>query len=119
MTSDEDLLDALNGLVGALQQNNERNLAVIARAQKIQEQRRAGLTWTEIVADEGRPLIVELLSQNLAAIGEAGSRVRRLQAQALHAEGMSMERISKLFGVTRQRIAELLRQPDSGGRGST
>ena len=114
MTQDDELLAALDELVDALQENNQRNLQVIARAQRIKEQRAAGVDWRDIVAEEQRPLIVELLTQNLGAIGDAGSRVRRLEAQALHNEGMSMERIAKLFGVTRQRIAELLRQPDSG-----
>jgi transposase len=38
-----------------------------------------------------------------------GNRVRRTEARALHGEGMTMDEIAKLFGVTRQRISALLR----------
>ena len=43
---------------------------------------------------------------------EAGARLRRLEAQVLYREGLTMEQIGALFGVSRQRIAELL-QDDS------
>ena len=39
----------------------------------------------------------------------AGERFRSAQARSLHAEGMTMNVIAKLFGVTRQRISALLR----------
>jgi predicted transcriptional regulator len=43
--------------------------------------------------------------ENLAAYG---SRVRRAEARVLHQEGLTMDQIAKLFGVTRQRISALL-----------
>jgi len=52
---------------------------------------------------------VELTRDNLATLVEAGSRLRRAEAHALHAEGMTMEQIAELFGVTRQRVSALLR----------
>jgi DNA-binding transcriptional regulator LsrR (DeoR family) len=36
--------------------------------------------------------------------------VRRAEAQALYAEGMTMEQIADRFGVTRQRVSTLLRK---------
>ena len=113
MTTDDDLFDALDDLVTALHENTARNTEAIARAEEIKRDRAAGKAWSEIVNREGdRPLIVELLTRNLQALTTAGSRLRRLEARALHDEGLSMERIGQLFGVTRQRISELLRQPD-------
>ena len=117
MTTDQDLLEALDDLVVALQENTVRNGEAIARAEEIKRDRAAGKAWSEIVNGSGdRPLIVELLTRNLEALTTAGSRLRRLEARALHDEGLSMERIGQLFGVTRQRISELLRQPDRGRR---
>jgi hypothetical protein len=107
---DEELLVALDELVTALQENSTRNSAAIQRAEEIKRERALGKPWSEIVSGD-QPLIVELLSQNLAALTTSGSRLRRLEARALHDEGLSMERIGRLFGVTRQRISELLRQP--------
>jgi hypothetical protein len=115
MANDDELLAALDELVAALHQNNARNAEAIARAEEIKRERAAGRAWSEIVSGE-RPLIVELLTRNLEALTTYGSRLRRLEARALHDEGLSMERIGALFGVTRQRISELLRQPQKGGR---
>jgi len=103
------VLEALDGLVRALRANQSRIEATIARAERIREQREAGLSYREIESGEQRPLIVELTRDNLAALVEAGSRLRRAEARALHAEGMTMEQIAELFGVTRQRVSALLR----------
>ena len=111
MGQDDELLVALDELVAALKDNNARNAEAIRRAEEIKRERALGKPWSEIVTGD-RPLIVELLTRNLEALTTAGSRLRRLEASALHDEGLSMERIGRLFGVTRQRISELLRQPD-------
>ena len=47
---------------------------------------------------------------NLVALVDAGSRLRRAEARALHVEGMTMEQIADLFGVTRQRVSALLKR---------
>src|SRR5438105_2122437 len=107
--ADDPVLEALDGLVRALRHNAARIEATIARADQIREQRQAGRTYQEIESGEQRPLIVEMTRDNLAALVEAGSRLRRAEARALHAEGMTMEQIAELFGVTRQRVSALLR----------
>ena len=107
--ANDPVLEALDGLVRALRNNQARIEATIARAERIREQRDAGLSYREIESGVDRPLIVELTRDNLAALVEAGSRLRRAEARALHAEGMTMEQIAELFGVTRQRVSALLR----------
>ena len=116
MADDDELLEALDNLVAGLRENNLRNTEAIQRAEEIRRERAAGKQWSEIVTGE-QPLIVELLTRNLQELTTAGSRLRRLEARALHDEGLSMERIGQLFGVTRQRISELLRQHDRGRAG--
>jgi hypothetical protein len=103
------VLEALAGLVRALRDNSDRIEATLSRAERIRRQREVGLSYREIESGEERPLIVELTRDNLAALVEAGSRLRRAEARALHAEGMTMEQIAELFGVTRQRVSALLR----------
>jgi DNA-directed RNA polymerase specialized sigma24 family protein len=107
---DDPVLDALEGLVRALRANSARIEATIARAERIREQREEGLTYREIESGDERPLIVELTRDNLATLVEAGSRLRRAEARALHAEGMTMEQIAEIFGVSRQRVSALLRE---------
>jgi DNA-binding transcriptional regulator LsrR (DeoR family) len=53
---------------------------------------------------------VQLLTQDSAALDIAGANVRRAEAEALYAEGLTMEQIAKSFGVTRQRVSALLRK---------
>ncbi|MGY1855339.1 hypothetical protein [Modestobacter sp. SYSU DS0290] len=82
------------------------------RAEVLLENRRAGHSWTEIVTDEDRPLIVEQLSSVLATLSTAGADWRREQAAALQSEDVSINRIAAMFGVSRQRVSALLK--DSG-----
>ena len=108
--TNDGVLVALDELEAALQDNIERAISVLRRARFIREQRLGGLRYREIVPEEARPLIVELVRHNLEALLAAGGQFRKAEAKALHAEGMSMERIGEQFGVTRQRVAALLKE---------
>jgi hypothetical protein len=79
------------------------------RARDLQSQRSDGRSWYEIVADEERPLIVEQITSAMGILASAGGQWRRSQAQALHDEDVSINRIAELYGVTRQRVSALLR----------
>jgi Homeodomain-like domain-containing protein len=109
----DEVLDALDELVRALEANADRIGATIERANTIRRQREEGLSYRDIESGQRRPLIVEMTRDNLAALVEAGSRLRRAEARALHAEGMTMEQIAELFGVTRQRVSALLKRESS------
>ena len=84
---------------------------ITERAEYIRRMRADGKAYSEIVPTEERPLIVEMLSTNLERLAEVGSKLRRAEAQALYDEGMTMSQIADLFGVSRQRIAVLVRSP--------
>lgn len=116
-TESDEVLDALGELVSALEANSRRNKEMIARAKRIQRLRGVGLPYSEIVAGQPRPLIVELLTENFDALRTAGGRLRRTEARALHDEGLSMDRIADLFGVTRQRISRLLKARNGSSAG--
>lgn len=103
------VLDALSDLGKALDSNEARMWAIRARIADIVQLRAQGRSYREIVGKEERPLIVEMATDNLASLLEAGSRLRKAEARALRDEGLTMAAIAELFGVTRQRIAELLR----------
>ena len=109
-TADDAVLTALDDLEAALQDNIERAINVLRRARSVREQRFRGQAYSDIVPAQDRPLIVELVRHNLEALLTAGGEFRKAEARALHAEGMSMERIGAQFGVTRQRVAALLRE---------
>jgi len=80
------------------------------RAARIKRLRRQGRDYRGIVRHEERPLIVEMMRENLTRLIEAGSEFQHAQARALHREGMTMEQIAELYGVTRQRVSAMLRK---------
>ena len=107
------LLDSLAGLEDSLQANERRSQAMRARIAHIRQQRQAGRPYSEIVSSEQRPLIVELLTQSVRELEGVGVRVRRHEAHSLRREGMTMDAIADLFGVSRQRVSALLRNREA------
>lgn len=102
--------DALEDLIAELTVCIEGLEQALDRAKQLLEQRRSGQSWLDIVSAETRPLIVERITHALESLTTTGSRWRREQARALLVEGVSINRIAALFGVTRQRISTLVRK---------
>lgn len=88
----------------------------LERARDLRRQRADGTTWLDAVRAEEPPLVVERITHALDTLNTAGGRWRREEAAALHAEGMSINGIAALFGVTRQRASVLVRDADGAGR---
>ena len=106
----DEVLDALEQLVAAVRTTSQVNEDILRRAEEIQTKRAQGCSWSEIVATADAPLVVELVRRNLDALFDAGGRLRRAEAKALHDEGRTMEEIAKTFGVSRQRVSALLKE---------
>ena len=104
-------MTALEELCGTARQMIANAELILERAAYIRARRAAGVPYREIVPAEPRPLIVELISDTLSQLADAGSRWRRAEARALHGEGLTMDVIARLFGVTRQRVSSLLKGP--------
>ena len=107
---DEPATAALAALVTELDACIARLHHAHDRAARLQQHRRTGGAWLDIVTAESRPLVVESISAVMASLATAGHAWRREQARALHDEQVSINRIAALFGVTRQRISALLRE---------
>lgn len=104
-------MSALHAIEGATTDNIARSREVQVRARALREQLDAG---GSLVEGEESPRMVELLSTNMIMLETAGSELRVAQAAALRAEGLTIEAIAELFGVTRQRISALLRNDATG-----
>lgn len=116
MPESDPFLRSLADLEVVLDENVERARQMKRRIAKIRREREQGRAYAEIVSDESPPLIVQLLSQSSRALDEYGARARRTEALVLHEEGLTMDRIAELFGVTRQRVSGLLRDArETGG----
>ena len=109
--SDDAAVEALATLIEQLEHTTAQLRAASERAHELIEQRSGGRSWHEIVSSEERPLIVERITRALDDLGAAGSHFRREEARALQREGLSITDISKLFGVTRQRVSTLVQTP--------
>jgi transcriptional regulator with XRE-family HTH domain len=102
-------MQALDDLDRALDDSVDMTRRVKERIAEIRAARARGQSMSEIVPQEETPLIVQLLTEITNLLHSYGNRVRRTEARALHQEGMTMEEIARLFGVTRQRVSALLR----------
>lgn len=102
-------MEALRELDCALDQAIDMIRRMKRRIGELEKAQAAGRPLREIVPAEETPLIVQLLTQSTNLLHSYGNRVRRTEARALYAEGMTMDEIAKLFGVTRQRVSSLLR----------
>lgn len=110
MTTDLDaFMDAIDDLDRALDDSIEMAQRMKERITQLREARAHGRPLREIVPEEQTPLIVQLLTESTNLLHSFGNRVRRTEARALHGEGMTMDQIAGLFGVTRQRVSALLR----------
>lgn len=107
---DDPAVEALTALVDQLDRTRAELGEAVERAHQLVELRNSGHTWLQIVQAEERPLIIERISQALDDLGVAGSRFRREEALALARENLSITDISKMFGVSRQRVSALVQE---------
>ena len=106
-TEDPALL-ALADLVLAAARMADVCMLIQEHAAEIRACRRQGLSYRQIVDQESRPLIAEVLTDATSQFEAAGTRFRQAKAAALRREGMTLEEIGGFFGLTRQRISRLL-----------
>jgi DNA-directed RNA polymerase sigma subunit (sigma70/sigma32) len=102
-------MEAVDDLDRALDESLEMAQRMKQRIADLRAARSDGRPLREIVPEEQTPLLVQLLTESTNLLHSYGNRVRRTEARALHHEGMTMDEIAKLFGVSRQRISALLR----------
>ena len=107
--TDDPVLEAIDNLVAVLDVICKQKAEITDRALLIRNRRESGDLYSVIVPEEIPPLIVERARDSFNELIDAAGRLQRAEARALHAEGMSMDRIGSLFGVTRQRIADFVR----------
>jgi hypothetical protein len=108
---DDAVLRALDELITVLTTIGETRDRIVERAQHIRSRRANHEPYSTIVPEEQRPLIVERARASLNDLVDAAGKLQRAEARALHDEGLSMDRIGALFGVSRQRVADFLRSP--------
>lgn len=112
----EPVLAALRDLADAAD-----DITAIARlireyAPRVEEGRARLLSYRDIIAAAPRPLIGAVLTDAIARFEAAGTRYRQAHGRVLQSEGMTLREIAALWGLTRQRVSELLQNADDTGR---
>jgi hypothetical protein len=110
----DEVLHALGELEAALLENAEQERLLAKRIAEVRLSREKGASWKTILADEDEPGTVQLVSTILRRQSEASGYLRRSLVVALRAEGQSIPSIAHLFGVTHQRVSNLLRRVAQG-----
>jgi hypothetical protein len=117
-TDSDEVLRALGELDAVLKENAERERVLFQRIAEVRLARENGQDWKAILANEDEPSTVQLVSTILRRQSEASGYLRRSLVVALRAEGQSIPSIAHLFGVTHQRVSNLLRRVAQGGNTS-
>jgi len=110
----DEVLLALDELEAVLRENAESERLLSRRIADVRQARQNGQEWKAILGDEDEPGTVQLVSTILRRQSEASGYLRRSLVVALRAEGQSIPSIAHLFGVTHQRVSNLLRRVAQG-----
>ncbi len=110
----DDVLRALDEMESVLRANAESERFLSRRIAEVRLARQNGLEWKAILGAEDDPGTVQLVSTILRRQSEASGSFRRAMVVALRAEGQSIPSIAQLFGVTHQRVSNLLRRVAQG-----
>ena len=113
-TGSDDVLKALDELETVLRENAESERLLSKRIAEVRLARQNGREWKAILGDEDEPGTVQLVSTILRRQSEASGYLRRSLVVALRSEGQSIPSIAHLFGVTHQRVSNLLRRVAQG-----
>jgi len=114
MSSSRNTIAALDRLESVLRRSLEDIQGLLVRIAQLRESLEAGQPLSEVVDVAARPLIIESVTALLDRLGDAGSTLRRAEAQQLFAEGFTRTRIATTFGVSRQRATTLLTRARAG-----
>ena len=105
-------LSALVALSDALAEMSNDQRLLERRLQELHRQRSEGRAWRDILDEEDEPGTMQVVSRMLACLARASGTLRKDLVDALRREGVSIPAIAKLFGVTHQRVSNLLRRSD-------
>jgi len=106
---DDPLLDSLATLLVAARENIVAWIRAMDQIDEIRELRRQGLRYSDMALSTG-PSLIDVVASNQERLTAAAAAYRRASVRQLHAEGMSIADIARGFGVSRQRVANLLHE---------
>ncbi len=110
----DEVVGALTALSDAIEHNSRDEAQLQERIAELRQARQSGAEVTAALRQEPSPGTVQLLGRVLARLMESSGHVRRALARTMRAEGTSIPAIARLFGVTHQRVSNILNRPAVG-----
>ena len=108
MPTREELFAAAEEVAAAFDVAAQRSTEIHERLALARDMIAQGADRPSLIGLGGRPVLLDATNETLEALLTAGTRLRRLTAQVLYAEGLTMDEIAAALGVTRQRVSKLL-----------
>jgi hypothetical protein len=103
-------LRALDALAEALEQIAQDQKVLAKKIDGLRRARRKGVAWQDILVEEDAPGSMQVVSAMLACLSKASGTLRKELVEELREEGATIPAIARLFGVTHQRVSNLLRR---------
>jgi hypothetical protein len=104
----EETMRSLARLADVLRGTGEEFEQLADRCDRLRNELAEGMSLTDAMAAEARPLIVTSMTRLTEDLRIAALALRRAEARQLQGEGLSHEKIAAFFGVSRQRVGVLL-----------
>jgi hypothetical protein len=109
-TDDDQAVETLDEFASVVEESATEQRALAKRARRLGRARSRGASWEDTMTHDGVPALPAESSRLISRLSGANTRLRHALASALRTEGMGIEQIARLFGVTHQRISRILGQ---------
>jgi hypothetical protein len=107
----DEVVGALDALSDAIERNSGDERLLLGRLASLRRAQMSGTTVTAALEEEPNPGTMQLLGRILSRLMEASGNARRALARSMRAEGTSIPSIARVFGVTHQRVSNILSRP--------
>ena len=113
----EELWPLIDELIGAFERAAEFAPRMRARYQEAMTIENRGENWAEVMGPHHTPQLIEATNDLIDDLMRLGAELRRVLARGLYAEGLSMEEIASMYGVSRQRVSAIISSDTDPAKG--
>lgn len=107
----DEVAGALDALSDAIEHNSGDERLLLGRIHGLRRARSGGIGTTAALENEPTPGTMQLLGRILSRLMDASGTARRALAHSMRNEGTSIPAIARIFGVTHQRVSNILNRP--------
>jgi hypothetical protein len=108
---EDEVIEAIEALAGAVEANSDDEKLLTERLDDLRRERERGTPVTRALSEESSPGTMQVLGRVLSRLMDSSGNVRRALARAMRNEGTSIPAIARIFGVTHQRVSNILNRP--------